>query len=81
MASPEGNSLQYPCLESLMNTEAEWVAVHGVTKSRARLSDCYSLSTYITLKCIYHALETSYMEVALNQVKESLLLISILPPA
>ena len=40
--SPEegnGNSLQYPCLENLMDRGAWWAAVHGVAKSRARLSD------------------------------------------
>ena len=34
-----GNPLQYPCLENLMDTEAWWAAVHGVTKSQAWLSD------------------------------------------
>ena len=40
--SPEegnGNLLQYPCLENLMDRGAWWAAVHGVTKSWARLSD------------------------------------------
>ena len=30
-----GNPLQYPCLENLMDTGAWWVAVHGVTKGWA----------------------------------------------
>ena len=30
-----GNSLQYPCLENLMDRGAWWTAVHGVTKSQA----------------------------------------------
>jgi len=34
-----GNPLQYPCLENLMDRGAWWAAVRGVTKSRARLSD------------------------------------------
>ena len=34
-----GNPLQYPCLENLMDSGALWAAVHGVVKSRARLSD------------------------------------------
>ena len=34
-----GNPLQYPCLENLMDRGTWWIAVHGVTKSRARLSD------------------------------------------
>ena len=40
--SPEeenGNPLQYPCLENLMDRGAWWTAVHGVTKSRAQLSN------------------------------------------
>ena len=34
-----GNPLQYPCLENLMDRGAWWAAVHGVAKSRAQLSD------------------------------------------
>ena len=34
-----GNPLQYPCLENLMDRGTRWIAVHGVAKSRARLSD------------------------------------------
>ena len=34
-----GNPLQYSCLESLMDGGAWWAAVHGVVKSRTRLSD------------------------------------------
>ena len=34
-----GNPLQYPWLENLMDRGAWWAAVHGVAKSRARLSD------------------------------------------
>ena len=33
-----GNPLQYPCLENLMDRGALWAAVHGVAKSLARLS-------------------------------------------
>ena len=29
-----GNSLQYSCLENLMDREALWATVHGVTKSQ-----------------------------------------------
>ena len=34
-----GNPLQYPCLENLMDRGAWWAAVHEVTKSLAWLSD------------------------------------------
>ena len=34
-----GNPLQYSCLENPMDGEAQQVTVHGVTKSRTRLSD------------------------------------------
>ena len=34
-----GNPLQYPCLENLMDRGAWWAAVHGVKKSWPRLSD------------------------------------------
>ena len=34
-----GNPLQYSCLENPMDRGAWWATVHGVTKSRARLSD------------------------------------------
>ena len=34
-----GNPLQHSCLENPMNGGAWWAAVHGVAKSRTRLSD------------------------------------------
>ena len=34
-----GTPLQYSCLENPMGGGAWWAAVHGVTKSRTRLSD------------------------------------------
>ena len=34
-----GNPLQYPCLENPMDRGAWWATVHGVAKSRTRLSD------------------------------------------
>ena len=34
-----GTSLQYSCLENPMDEGSWWAAVHGVTKSRTRLSD------------------------------------------
>ena len=34
-----GTPLQYSCLENPMDRGAWWAAVHGVAKSRTRLSD------------------------------------------
>ena len=35
----DGTPLQYSCLENPMDGGAWWAAIHGVAKSRARLSD------------------------------------------
>ena len=35
----KGNPLQYSCLKSPMDRGAWWATVHGVAKSRTRLSD------------------------------------------
>ena len=40
-----GNPLQYSCLENPMDRGAWWAAVHGVTKSRTRLSDFHFILT------------------------------------
>ena len=45
-----GNPLQYSCLENPMGGGAWWAAVHGVAKSRTRLSD-------FTFTFHFHALE------------------------
>ena len=45
-----GTPLQYSCLENPMDGGAWWAAVHGVTKSRTRLSD-------FTFAFHFHALE------------------------
>ena len=45
-----GTPLQYSCLENPMDGGAWWAAVHGVTKSRTRLSD-------LTFTFHFHALE------------------------
>ena len=57
LASPKGNNregngtpLQYSCLENPMDGGAWWAAVHGVTKSRTRLSN-------FTFTFHFHALE------------------------
>ena len=34
-----GNPLQYSCLENTMDRGAWWATIHGVAKSRTRLSD------------------------------------------
>ena len=51
-ATGEGNGtpLQYSCLENPMDRGAWWPAVHGVAKSRTRLSD-------FTFSFHFHALE------------------------
>ena len=38
-----GNPLQYSCLENPMDRGAWWATVHGVAKSRTRLSNFISL--------------------------------------
>ena len=45
-----GDPLQYSCLENPIDRGAWWAPVHGVTKSRARLSD-------FTFTFHFHALE------------------------
>ena len=39
LSQGNGTPLQYSCLESLMDGGAWWAAVHGVARSRTRLSD------------------------------------------
>ena len=46
----DGNPLQYSCLKNPMDGGAWWAAVHGVTKSRTRLS-------HFTFTFHFHALE------------------------
>ena len=38
-----GNPLQYSCLDNPMDGGAWWATVHGIAKSRTRLSDLTSL--------------------------------------
>ena len=50
-----GNPLQYSCMENPMDGGAWWATVHGVAKSRTRLSDFTSLhftSLHFTLDCV-----------------------------
>ena len=44
-----GNPLQYPCLESLMDRGSSWAAVHGVTESgmSEQLTLTYLFTLYI----------------------------------
>ena len=46
----DGTPLQYSCLENPMDRGAWWAAVHGIVKSRTRLSD-------FTFTFHFHALE------------------------
>ena len=50
VAEGNGTPLQYSCLENPMDGGAWWATVHGVTKSRRRLSD-------FTLTFHFHAWE------------------------
>ena len=43
-----GNPLQYSCLENPMDGGAWWATVHGVAKSRTRLSDFTFTFTFMT---------------------------------
>ena len=49
-----GTPLQYSCLENPVDGGAWWAAVHGVAKSRTRLSD-------VTFTFHFHALEKEIM--------------------
>ena len=46
-----GNPLQYCCLENPMDGGAWWAAVHGVAKSRTRLSN-FTFTFHFSLSCI-----------------------------
>ena len=46
-----GTPLQYSCLENPMDGGAWWAAVHGVAKSRTRLSD-FAFTFHFSLSCI-----------------------------
>ena len=50
MGEGDGTPLQYSCLQNPMDGGAWWAAVHGVAKSRARLSS-------FTFASHFHALE------------------------
>ena len=48
-----GNPLQYPCLENPMDGRAWWATVHGVAKSRTRLSELTSLLASSVCPLVY----------------------------
>ena len=48
-----GNPLQYPCLENLIDREAWWAAVHWDAKSRARLSDLTLTLLFKRFSCFW----------------------------
>ena len=50
LLDPNGTPLQYSCLENPIDGGAWWAAVHGVAKSRTRLSN-------FTFTFHFHALE------------------------
>ena len=47
----DGTPLQYSCLENPMDGGAWWAAVHGVAKSRTRLS-VFTFTFHFSLSCI-----------------------------
>ena len=53
-----GNPLQYSCLENPMDRGAWWATVHGVAKTRTRLSDFTSLHFMELNMHMPHDLET-----------------------
>ena len=59
-----GTQLQYSCLENPMDGGAWWAVVHGVTKSRTRLSD-------FTFTFHSHALEKEWQPIPLFLPRES----------
>ena len=51
----DGTPLQYSCLENPMDGGAWWAAVHGVVKSRTRLSDFtfpFPLNRYLVVELL-----------------------------
>ena len=69
-----GNPLQYSCLENPMDGGAWWATVHGVAKSRTRLSDfTHSLGEVKRVKHVTWSFEHNKHEIKGNpaQRKES----------
>ena len=57
-----GNPLQYSCLENLMDGGAWQAAVHGVAKSRTRLSDFTFFFIFIFILLYNTALVLPYID-------------------
>ena len=58
-----GNPLQYSCLENLTDRGLWWTAVHGVAKSRTRLSDlAYMQLSSVLSSLIFCPLDLSVAE-------------------
>ena len=51
-----GNALQYSCLKNRLATEAWWATVHGVTKSRTRLSTHARTHMYTVYTLVPHSI-------------------------
>jgi len=71
-AGLNGNPLQYPCLENLMDRRVWWASVHGVTKSRARLGDehntCWpQFTALLLLSCYSHVQLFSTLWIVIRQ--------------
>ena len=60
-----GNPLQYSCLENPMDGGAWWATVHGVAKSRTRLSD-FTSHNCCTYCCAFLLWELSVSVLALG---------------
>ena len=61
-----GNPLQYPCLENPMDGEAWQATVHGVAKSRTRLSDfTFTLNVLRELALAYSCAKSSSLKIVL----------------
>ena len=60
-----GNPLQYSCLKNPMDRGVQWATVHGVTKSRTRLSDfTFTITTNALILTLSHRITTiiSYLD-------------------
>ena len=74
-----GNPLQYYCLENPMERGAWWATVHGVAKSRTRLSDLtftnfhfHNIEYYVQLKImLIEVLLTGKKKKHLQHIKQN----------